>query len=63
LFLIYNEKYYYASSLNKLYEVFLCACTAGSHVNEQLSISKMQFVNCMTVATILYTTLNANICS
>jgi len=30
LFLIYNQNYYYASSFNKLYEVFVCARTAGS---------------------------------
>jgi len=30
LFLIYNQKYYNASSLNKLYEVFVCARAAGS---------------------------------
>jgi len=30
MFLIFNQKYYYASSLNKLYEVFVCARAAGS---------------------------------
>jgi len=26
----YNQKYYYASLPNKLYEVFVCACAARS---------------------------------
>jgi len=30
LFLIYNQKYCYASLLNSLYEVFVCIHTAGS---------------------------------
>jgi len=30
LFLIYKQKYYYARSFNKLYEVFVCARSAGS---------------------------------
>jgi len=30
LFLIYNQKYYYTSLLNKLYDVLVCARTAGN---------------------------------
>jgi len=30
MFLSYNQKYSYASLLNKLYEVSVCARTAGS---------------------------------
>jgi len=29
MFLNYNQKYYYASSLNKLDQVFVCARTVG----------------------------------
>jgi len=42
MFLIYNQKYCYASSLNKLYEVFVCSRAAG---NWQLYVNKRE-ANC-----------------
>jgi len=62
LFLIQYEKYCYASLLNKLYKVFVCARTAGSL---QMYVNKMrQNTLCKlydTVAAVLFTTLIENL--
>jgi len=56
LFLVYNQKYNYASSVNKLDEI--CACAA---VICKQAWSEMHLANCAALAAALFTTLIANI--
>jgi len=74
LFLIHNQKYYYVNSLNKLYEVFVCARKPAGSLScyEQyglqvhgITMKQMQFANCGALLLIFYKLyiLTANVCS
>jgi len=63
LFLIYIQKYCYASSLNNLDQVFVCARTAESCNGMKRHEAKCSLLIARYLAAILYIALTANICS
>jgi len=45
------QKWYYVSSLNKVYEIFVCARAAGDHSSvREKAWNKMQIANCEALA-------------
>jgi len=63
LLLIYNQKHYYASSLNKLCELVCARTIAWEYSCASICMKQNVVCNYAAFAAILYITITANICS